>query len=375
MAAVDVVEVETRAQLKRFITFPNTLYADDPNYVTPLLSERLEFFDKKKNPFYRGATVTLFLAMREGEIVGRVATCINYRHNQFHEDKVGFFGFFDTVDDYEVAQRLLKVAMITLKKAGMEKMRGPMNFSTNHEIGFLIEGFDSPPAVMMTYNKPYQPKLAEQFGMRKVMDLLACVMYKEQDMNPRIVSVVEKLQKRTKINVRNIRMSEFDKEIQIVKEVYNSAWQYNWGFVPMDDDEFTFMAKNLRQIVDPRLVFIAEFEEKPIAFLLALPDINQALIKLKGKLFPFGLLKLLWHTKVRNKIDGLRMITMGVVPEFQKRAVDSMLYVATYKRGIECGYRWAEFSWMLETNELIIRATREMGASPYKRYRLVEMPL
>lgn len=375
MASVDVIEVESKAQLKQFITLPNRLYANEPNYVTPLLSERLEFFDKAKNPFYKTASTKLFLAVRDGEVVGRCATCINYAHNNFHMEKTGFFGFFDTIDDFEVARPLLKVAMITLKKAGMDKMRGPMNFSTNHEIGFLIDGFDSPPVIMMPYNHAYQPRLAEQFGMKKVMDLYAFRLVKEKELAPRVVRVVEKLQKRSSIKLRNIRMNEFDAEIRRVKEVYNQAWQYNWGFVPLDDDEFAYIARGMKQIVDPDLVFMAEHEGKPVAFLLALPDINQALIKLKGRLLPFGLFKLLWHTKVRNKVDGLRMITMGVIPEFQKRAIDSMMYVAMFKKGVEKGYTWAELSWILETNHLVISAVKQMGSELHKKYRLVEMPI
>lgn len=375
MSAVDVIEVESRTQLKKFITFPNHLYRDDPNYVTPLITERLEFFDQKSNPFYRSATVKLYLAYRDGEIVGRIATCINHVHNEIHMEKIGFFGFLDTIDDYEVAARLLKVAMIRMKQAGMEKMRGPVNFSTNHEVGFLVEGFDRPPMVMMTYNAPYQPKLVEQFGMKKEMDLLAAKMTSETPISPRIQRVVDKMQARSNITLRNLRMRDFDDEVNVIREIYNQAWEANWGFVPMDEAEFKYTAKNLKQIVDPDLVFIAEHEGKPIAFLLALPDINQALIHLNGRLLPFGVLKLLWHTKVRSKIDGLRMITMGVIPQYQKRAVDSMLYIATYNAGVGKGYHWAEFSWMLETNELVLRATSEMGADIYKRYRIYQLPL
>lgn len=375
MSEIEVIDVESRAQLKKFITFPNYLYRDDPNYVAPLLSERLEFFDQKNNPFYRTASVKLYLAYKNGELVGRIATCINHVHNEIYMEKIGFFGFFDTINDYEVAQRLLKVAMIRLKQAGMEKMRGPMNFSTNHEIGFLVEGFDSPPVIMMTYNAPYQPKLVEQFGMKKEMDLLASKLTSATPISPRIQRVVDKVQKRSNVTLRNLRMKDFDQEVDTIREIYNQAWEYNWGFVPMDEAEFKYTAKNLKQIVDPELVFIAEHEGKPIGFLLALPDINQALIKLDGKLLPFGIVKLLWHTKVRSKVDGLRMITMGVVPSFQKRAVDSMLYIACYKAGVARGYSWAEMSWMLETNELVIRATAEMGAEQYKRYRIYQLPL
>jgi GNAT superfamily N-acetyltransferase len=375
MAEVDVIEVESRSQLKDFINIPNRLYADNPHYVTPLTVERLEFFDKRKNPFYRAAKTRLFLAVREGKPVGRIATCVNYRHNEYHHEEVGFFGFFDTPDDWEIAQPLLKVAMITLKKEGMKIMRGPMNFSTNHEIGFLVEGFDMPPAVMMTYNARYQPKLAERFGLTKVMDLEGGLLRKEQGISERIERVVTRLQERSKIVIRTINKSDFDAEVRRINDVYNQAWAPNWGFVPMDETEFFHMAKNLKQIYDPNLVLIAEHEDRPVAFMIGLPDINQALIHLRGKLFPFGMLKLLWHTKISKKINGLRFITMGVVPEYQKRGIDSMLYINAFKIGVAHGYEWAEMSWILETNDLMLRSLEEMGVRLCKRYRITEMPI
>ncbi|RKX26028.1 MAG: N-acetyltransferase, partial [Candidatus Zixiibacteriota bacterium] len=193
MAKIEVVEVESALQLKQFITYPNRLYKDDPNYVTPLLSERLEFFNQEKNPFFHSARVKLFLAMDGKVVTGRIATCINFNHNDFHAEQVGFFGFFDCPDDYEIASTLLKVAMITIKREKMEKMRGPMNFSTNHECGFLVEGFDSPPTVMMTYNHPYLPRLVEKFGLKKAMDLVAYKFTDDVPVSPRIARVVEKI--------------------------------------------------------------------------------------------------------------------------------------------------------------------------------------
>lgn len=375
MANLDVIEVDSSELLKKFITYPFKLYHNCPQYVRPLLSERLEFFDFKKKPFYKTAKVKLFLAVQNGDVCGRVATCINYKHNQYHADKVGFFGFLDTPEDFDIARTLLKVAMITLKKEGMEKMRGPMNFSTNHEIGFLIHGFDMPPTVMMPYNYPYQPKLAEKFGLKKCMDLNAFRITRDDPIPERIRDIVDRVRQRTRITVRSLRVNDFEREVRKINEIYNQAWSDNWGFVPMAEEEFFHTARNLRQIFDPDLVFIAEYEKRPVAFSLALPDINQALIHLNGRLFPLGFIKLLWHTKVRNKIDGLRMITMGVIPEFQKRALDMMFFVNTYNKGIEKGYKWAELSWILETNELMCRAAEQMGAKIYKKYRLMEMPL
>jgi hypothetical protein len=375
MSNIEIVEVENRRQLKQFITYPNQLYKGCSQYVTPLLTERLEFFDVQKNPFYKSARTKLFLAMCDGKVCGRISTCINYAHNDFNHESVGFFGFFDTPDDYEIASKLLKVAMITIKKEGMEKMRGPMNFSTNHEIGFLVDGFDRPPTVMMTYNYPYQPHLAEKFGLQKVMDLNGYRITKEDPISDRVMKVVDRLKQRQEITLRPLNMKDYDAEVRRMLEVYNQAWAKNWGFVPMDEAEFFHTAKNLRQIVDPELVFIAEHKDRPVAFSIALPDINQALIHLKGRLLPLGLLKLLWHTKVSNKVDGLRLITMGVIPEFQKRGIDLIFYTSTWNKGVERGYTWAELSWILEINELMCRGAEDMGGKLYKKYRIMEMPL
>lgn len=375
MANINVVEVESSAQLKQFINYPAKLYKDDPNFVTPLVSERLEFFDKDKNPFYHSSATKLFLAMDNKEVVGRIATCINFNHNEFHTEQTGFFGFFDCPDNYEIASTLLKVAMITIKKADMNTMRGPMNFSTNHECGFLIEGFDSPPTVMMTYNQPYLPRMAEKFGLKKAMDLIAFRLISNYAVPPRIQKVVDKLAARSKVTIRSLDMKDFDNEVRRINEIYNKAWEKNWGFVPMSEEEFFYTAKDLKQLIDPKIALICEHEGQPVAFCLAIPDINQALIHLKGKLLPLGLLKLLWHTKVSNKIDGARIITIGVIPDFQKRGLEMLMFSTCYTNGRDNGYTWAELSWVLETNELMIRGIEQMGAKPYKRYRIVEMPL
>ncbi len=375
MNDIEVVEADSQSLRRQFITYPLSLYADVPQYVQHLLVERFEFFDPEKNPFFRTAKVRLFLARRGGKIVGRIATCLNYQHNEFHMDKTGFFGFFDTENDYEVAQRLLKVAMITLKKEGMESMRGPLNFSTNHEGGFLIEGFEQPPTIMMTWTHPYQIELAERFGFTKVMDWLAYQVTKEELRISRFQPIVDRLRKRNRVTIRPLNMKQFNADVGQIKDVYNRAWAENWGFVPLDDAQITYMASQFKQIVDPDLVFIALVDDEPVAFSMALPDINQALVHLNGRLFPFGLAQLLWHTKVRNKVDRIRMVTFGVIPEYQKRGIDTLLYVETVDKAIERGYQQAEMSWVLETNALMRRALVEMGATPRKRYRLVELPL
>jgi GNAT superfamily N-acetyltransferase len=270
---------------------------------------------------------------------------------------------------------MMRVAMINLKKVGMEKFRGPVSYSTNHECGALIEGFDSPPKVMMPYNKPYIPQLLEKFGFKKAMDLFAYSITKEMPIPERVTQISDKLLERVGATVRPMKMSRFDSEVEKIHQIYNAAWEENWGFVPMTREEFFYLGKNLKQIVDSKVALIMEVEKKPIGFALALPDINQALIRLNGKLFPLGLVKLIWNTKVSNKIDSLRVLTMGVIPEYRGKGLDMVLYEKIYTEGIKAGYNWAEMSWILETNHQMNSAIERMGAKLYKKYRIYDMAI
>jgi hypothetical protein len=370
---IELCEVENSSDLTHFIKLPFDIYGDDSSWVPPLISERKAFFDRKKNPFYRAAKTRLFLARRKGRYVGRIATCINFNHNEYHQEKVGFFGFFDAINDYEVADVLFKVAMITIKAEGMERMIGPANFSTNHEVGMLVDGFDSPPMIMMPYNKPYYIDLAEKFGLKKIKDLLAFRIDRQSEMDPRLIRVAERIREREGIAFRTLNMKNFDAEVELLNDVYNQAWEKNWGFVPMSKDEFRHMAKDMKQIIDPDLVFIAEVEGKPVGFILSLPNINQALKFTNGRLFPTGLIKLLWHTKVKNKVDSVRIVTMGIIPEYRKRGLDNLFYLETFKVGPTKGYDWGEMSWILEDNAMMLRAAENMGGQQYKRYRMYGM--
>lgn len=246
-----------------------------------------------------------------------------------------------------------------------------MNFSTNEECGLLIDGFDSSPVIMMPYNPRYYVDFFDRFGLKKGRNLLAYSLTKDQVPPKDLQNKLEKIRERAGIVIRKINMSDFQGEIRRVKEVYNSAWSHNWGFVPMTDEEINHMAYQLKKIVDPDLVLFAEIDGKPIGFSMALPDINQALKKINGRLFPFGLLKLLWHSR---KIDGVRVPIMGVVHEYQNKGIAAMFGVESFKVGTEKkGYVRGEMSWILEDNALMIRALERMGARIYKTYRIYEM--
>jgi GNAT superfamily N-acetyltransferase len=366
--------VSSRA-IAEFISFPWKIYGEYPNWVPPLVSEQRKLLDPaKKHPFYSHASVKRYIARADGRIAGTICSIVNDTHVKFHEEKTGFFGFFECINEHDVARALLEKARADLRDAGMERIRGPMNFSTNETCGMLLDAFDKPPFVMMPYNPPYYPRLMELCGFVKAKDLLAYWMNEKTISIPdKLKRVSERIAKREGVTFRTIDMKRFDAEIGLVKEIYNAAWSRNWGFVPMTDEEFHHMAKDLKRVIDPRMVFIAEVAGKPAAFSLALPDINLALKKVKnGRLFPLGLAKLLWHGR---NIHRVRVITLGVVKEFQKRGLDGLLIMETITRGMAMGYHEAEMSWVLEDNELMRHGCESIGGHVSKTYRVYEAPL
>lgn len=373
--AAEITAVAVPSQQREFLLYPESLYADYPHWVCPLRIERRDFFDPKKNPFFNNADVQLFLAKRDGKVAGRISAHIYHPHNRTHNEKTGFFGFFECENDYEVAKSLWDAARDWLRSRGMERMRGPCNFTTNHEVGFLADGFDRPPVIMMTYTMPYYLEFAERYGMAKAMDVHAYHGYSATGFDPRAERLIDRIRTRANATVRTIDMSRFAEEVAHVKRIYNAAWAPNWGFVPMDDDELNHMAKDMKQIIDPRIVLFVEVEGQPVAFSLALPDINQALIHLRGRLFPFGLFKLLWLLKVKKVCTLARIMVMGVLPEYQKRGIDTIMNFETYRRAREAGYAEGEMSWVLETNDQMIAVAENLGYTRYKTYRLYEMPI
>lgn len=372
---VQIIEVNSTRDMNRFIKFPFKLYKHDKNWVPPLISERKGFFDKKKNPFFRYSRVKYFLAKKDGKLAGRIASIVNCNHNRFHEDKVGFFGFFECIDDYEVASVLFRAALIELKREGLTVMRGPTNFSTNYELGFIIDDFDAPPVINMSYNPKYYIDFTEKFGFKKAKDLLAFKMTRADKPPERLVRIAERIRKKEGVNVRTINLKKFKDELKIVNKIYNNAWSKNWGFIPLPDDEFLHIAKDMKEIIDPELVFIAEVDGEPIGFSMALPNIYQILPYAKGRLFPFGLFRLLWHSKIKNKINSLRIITMGIEHKYQKRGIDNIFYLETFNRGYEKGYEWGEISWVLEDNTLMTRVAELLGSKRYRTYRIYDLPL
>jgi GNAT superfamily N-acetyltransferase len=374
-APLRIREIAEGESLRRFVDVAWRVNTRDPQWIAPLRMSVRTLLDRRKHPFHHHADVAYFVAERGGETVGRVAAVVNHIHNDFHGERTGFFGLFECDDDPQAAGTLLMAAADWLRRRGMERIRGPFNLSTNDEAGspgVLIEGFDSAPTVMMSHNPPYYARLLEAAGFEKTKDLLA---YLIEDQTPpeRLVRGVERLTSRAGATIRGLDMRRLDEEISTIQDVYNSAWSRNWGFSPMTDDEFRFMAKDLRPIVDPELCLIAEVEGRAVGFSLALPDLNQALRKIpSGRLLPFGIVHLL-HT--RRKINGFRVLTLGFRPGYQHLGLGAALYLRTWQVGAAKGYVYGEASWILEDNQDMRRPLENMGARVYRTYRVYERAL
>ncbi|OGC77374.1 MAG: hypothetical protein A2145_03230 [candidate division Zixibacteria bacterium RBG_16_40_9] len=372
---MEIFPVRSSKELKEFILLPWKVYEYDPDWVPPLVYERKKFFNKNKNPFFKHSEVEYFLARENSEVIGRIAAIVNFRHNQFHLDKVGFFGHFEVIRDYEAAFGLLNAAKDWLKYRGMEVMRGPANFSTNDDVGLLIEGLNQPPVIMMPYNPGYYIEFVESFGLRKVKDLYSYFFDPQIGFPENMLILSEKFKKKGNIVIRNLNLKKLDEELEIIKEIYNAAWSNNWGFVPLTEEEIDFLAQYLKSFVDPNLVFLAFVNGKPAGFSLSLWDINQVLIKTSGKLFPFGFLKIIWNLKVRRAMDRARVIILGVTPEFQKKGIELIFFTESFLAGVKRGCKVGDFGWILEDNLLIRKPLEKMGAKVYKVYRMYEMEI
>jgi len=366
---IEVIPVQTKKDLKDFILLPWKIYKNDPYWVPPLIAQQKDILNKKKHPFFEHSEADFFIARRGKETVGTIVAILNNRHNQVHQENVGFFGFFETVNDYQVAKKLLDTVMEWARQKKLDYIRGPENYSQNEVCGLLVDGFNTPPVIMMGHNPPYYQDFIENYGFTKAMDLWAYEMDKSTPIPERVARVVDRMKQRSKVHFRTINKKDLKNEIERVKYVYNHAWEKNWGFVPLTDHEIDHIANDLKQIIDPDIVYFAEIDGKPVGFSLAVPDINQALRKLNGRLLPFGIFKLLYYAR---KIDRIRVIIMGVIKEYRNKGIDSVFYLDTYRNAIARGYRWGEFSWILENNDPMNTALRNIGARVYKTYRIYE---
>jgi hypothetical protein len=373
--AVRVAVAAGSGDLRQFVNLPWRLYAGDPCWVPPLKSQVRAMVDLR-HPFYAQgrAEREVFLAWRGTRVVGRIVAILNHAYNEFHGDRAGFFGFFECEDDTAAAHALLGVASDWIKAHNCDQVIGPVNPSTNYEAGLLVQGFDTPPTVMMTYNPPRYAELLAGAGFVKVKDLYAYESGVHDASLARLARLSEKTKQREPdLSTRSVRLKEFARELVIIRDIYNRAWERNWGFVPASEEEFEWLAKELKPLVDPPLLRIAFMGDEPAGFLLALPDVNPALTALNGTLA--NPIRLLRATLIGRRRVGLRVITMGVKPQFRLRGIEGVMFCEGLKVALERGYRTCEYSWILEDNELAKRTVRLMDAELSKVYRLYSAAL
>jgi hypothetical protein len=369
---VRVVEAERGREHRRFLDLPWDIYRGDPWWVPPLKSEVAGLLDVR-HPFFRNAERALFLALEGDRPVGRIAAIVNRAHDRFHGEKAGFFGFFESVNDPQVAAALLGAAERHLAQRGAAFVRGPMDPSTNEVCGLLVEGHASPPFLMMPYQPTYYAALLEGAGYRKAKDLWAFLYELAPQVPPRLARLSDRILDREKgLRIRSLEMKDFPRELERIRLIYNDAWERNWGFVPMIPEEFTHMAKQLRPLVVPELVQIAEVGDEPVGFLMSVPDYNLALRLLDGRFTPWGLVRFLAE---RRRIRTFRLMTMGMRAAWRKRGLDAVLFARSYQEARRLGYRYCEFSWILEDNLLTHRSAELFGAFHYKTYRIYERTL
>ncbi len=374
---VVVTPVTTAAEKKEFVAFQYEVYKNDSNWVPPLVMERNDFLNEKKNPWYEFGRAQLFLARRHGKVVGRISASDDTRYNEFHGTKTGWFGLFECIDDQAVANALLDAAEGWVKARGLTHLMGPSSFSSNADWSTLIEGFELPPVLMTAYNPRYYPKLLEGWGLTKAKDLWAWKIDVQKPVPEKIARIAEKVRKREDIKVRQANLKDWDKEVRRIKDIYNNAWEKNWGFVPMTDREFDHLAKDLKQILIPELTLIAEINYEAVAFAITLPDANIALKATgNGRLttfgLPIGLAKLLLATK---KIKSGRLAILGIKSGFRKRGIDSVLMLDTFNNCRKQGWWGGEISWTLEDNDMVNRAIEVFGCERYKTYRVYQKDL
>lgn len=373
---VEIRETPIGGNLKQFLDVVDYIYRGDDNYIRPLdldLKQRLS----RKNPFFNHAEGVILTAHRNGWCVGRCTAQIDREHLARYKDDVGFFGFFDTVDDAEVSTALIDAASEWLRQRGMKRIRGPLSLNINDEMGCLVEGSDSPPVVMLPHHREYQGGLIEQAGLQKVKDAFSW-RYTVGDVPKRARKAYDAVHAMPEVRTRNADKRSLESDIRIIMDVFNDAWSDNWGFVPLTEAELSKMAKELKLIVEPALSFITEIDGYPAAVAVALPNLNEAIRDLGGSLWPLGLGKLLWRLKVERPRSA-RVIILGIRKKFRGvkkyAGLSTYLYTQLNDSGQKLGYEWGELGWTLEDNTPVNLAIKFMGGKIVKRFRIYEAAL
>ncbi len=376
------IEIRTHqpgGDTKDFIEAGNVVFAGDPNWIPPLHMMIGDRLNPKKEPFYSHGEVALFTAWKDGRLVGRTSATIDRTWLETWNDATGHFGFFDTIDDPDVARALLEKAASWLREKGMKRMNGPMSLSANHDIGVLVEGFEHPPVIDMGHSRAYQGALAEACGLVKEKDLYAWRYDTKDGVNARTQKAWEQVMAMSEVKMRSVELKRLRQELDLVMEIYNETWAGKWGYVPISSAELDKMAADMSLVIDRDMAFIAEVNGKAAGVCIAIPNLNEAIRDLDGKLFPFGWAKLLYRTKVHHPTSA-RLIILGVREEIRKNVkrygyLSAAMYVEVAKRGAAKGYAWGELSWTREDDAPINLGIRSMGGRIYKKYRVYEQPL
>jgi len=376
-SSITVRPVTGRSDRKQFIDVPYEFYPGRyPKWIPPLRRDVKATLTPSKNAFFEHGDIQLFLAEdASGDVVGRIAGIVNGKHLEKYDDSTGFFGFFECIEDFDVAEALLDAASAWLQEKGLSSMRGPANPSLNDTAGLLVNGFDREPSILMPYNPPYYETFLRRYGLERVMTMWAYYVHKKYVEYERLQRGAEVVKRRTPgLEVRTLDMSRFDQEARTILDIYNEAWSDNWGHVPMTQGEFQELAEEMKQIVDPDIVFLIEHEGEPVAFSIALPNINQALKHVPdGRLFPTGLPKL--YLNAHYGIYECRMPLMGVRNEFKGRGLDALLVLQTIQNGPPNGFDACEMSWVLDTNDRLKNHVESLGAVVDKEYALFDLAL
>lgn len=369
--SITVRQVVSSAEMKTFLRLPWKIYTQDPNWVPPLLWDLSRKLDQSHNPYFQHAEARYFLAFRDGEAVGRITAQVDRNYEAHWGERVGHFGFFESVNDPAVAQALLETACAWLQEKGCVKAQGPFNPNINDECGLLVSGFDTPPMFLMTHNPPYYARLIEGQGFAKAMDLLAYRLDATAEAPADVVKYAELIRRKEGITVRQWDLSRFEREMQLFREVYNSAWEQNWGMVKLTEAELKVHTVELRTLVWPELAFFAEINGQVMGASLSLPNYNEVIQKLNGRLFPFGALRIgLARWRKAKAISSCRVFALGVKKEYRRSGVGAVFYYDTLMAAKRLGLKWGEMSWILETNDAMNRAIQHMGGTVYKTYRI-----
>jgi hypothetical protein len=368
---VTIVRAAAPRLVDAFVELPYAMYARDPRWVPPLRRDERRRLDRRRNPFFEHADIDLWIAVANGRPCGRIAAIQDRAHDEFHRERLAWFGFFEAADA-ATGRALLETAESWGQARGCSAIRGPVNPSLNESAGLLVQGFDDDPYLLMPYNPPAYAEFVERSGYGKVKDLLAWDIDVTAPLGARVERLAERLRRRPQIRVRPVDMRQFDRDLAAMNAIYRSAWADNWGFVPPTDAEMKQLATDLKPVIDPDLVLFAEMDGRPIACVVCLPDLNQVLKRMNGRLLPFGL----WHfLKRRSIITRTRVVLLGVLAEYRHIGLYPLLISEVHRNGVANGYKRAELSWTLEDNDEVNAGILAAGGSLYKKYRLYEKPL